>query len=228
MDGKPATFTHSEVITLFHEMGHGLHQLLTEVGELSVAGINGMEWDAVELPSQFMENFCWEWDRVQAMTAHVDTGEPLPPALWDKMLAAKHFQVGMATARQIEFGLFDMELHSRFDPECDSVHALLDRIRAEVAVNIPPAYNRFPQAFSHIFAGGYGAGYYSYKWAEVLSADAYGAFEEAPAQIQVTGERFRREVLAVGGSRPALDSFKAFRGRAPTIDALLRHSGMTS
>jgi oligopeptidase A len=228
VDSKPATFTHGEVITLFHEMGHGLHQLLTEVGELSVAGISGVEWDAVELPSQFMENFCWEWDRVQAMTAHVDTGEPLPRTLWDKMLAAKHFQSGMATARQLEFGLFDMELHSRFDAAHDSVQGVLDRVRAEVAVNIPPAYNRLPQAFSHVFAGGYAAGYYSYKWAEVLSADAYGAFEEDPAQIQVTGERFRREVLAVGGSRPAMESFKAFRGRAPTIDALLRHSGMAA
>jgi oligopeptidase A len=187
-----------------------------------------VEWDAVELPSQFMENFCWEWDRVQAMTAHVDTGEPLPRTLWDKMLAAKHFQSGMATARQLEFGLFDMELHSRFDAAHDSVQGVLDRVRAEVAVNIPPAYNRLPQAFSHVFAGGYAAGYYSYKWAEVLSADAYGAFEEDPAQIQVTGERFRREVLAVGGSRPAMESFKAFRGRAPTIDALLRHSGMAA
>ncbi|QDQ27460.1 M3 family metallopeptidase [Chitinimonas arctica] len=228
VDGKPATFSHDEVITLFHEMGHGLHLLLTEVGELGVAGLNGVEWDAVELPSQFMENFCWEWERVVAMTSHADSGEPLPRALFDKMLAAKNFQSGMATARQLEFGLFDMELHSRYAAERESVLQLLERIRDEVAVNRPPAWSRFPNLFSHIFAGGYGAGYYSYKWAEVLSADAYAAFEEAPAQIAATGQRFRREVLAVGGSRPALDSFKAFRGRAPQIDALLRHSGMSS
>ncbi|MBL8256207.1 MAG: M3 family metallopeptidase [Pseudoxanthomonas mexicana] len=226
MDGKPATFSHSDVTTLFHEMGHGLHQLLTQVGELGVAGISGVEWDAVELPSQFMENFCWEWARVQAMTAHVDTGEPLPRALFDRMVAAKNYQSGMTTVRQLEFGLFDMQLHSGFDPAADSVLALLDRVRAEVAVNFPPEFNRFPHQFSHIFAGGYGAGYYSYKWAEVLSADAYAAFEEAPAEVAGTGARFRREVLARGGSRGAAENFRAFRGRAPRIDALLRHSGM--
>jgi len=226
VDGKPATFSHDEVITLFHEMGHGLHQLLTEVGELGVAGINGVEWDAVELPSQFMENFCWEWERLLAMTQHVDSGKPLPRALYDKMLAAKNYQAGMITVRQLEFGLFDMELHSRYEAGKESVLQLLARVRDEVAVNIPPAWNRFPNLFSHIFAGGYAAGYYSYKWAEVLSADAYAAFEETPAEIRLTGERFRREVLAVGGSRPAMESFKAFRGRAPQIDALLRHSGM--
>lgn len=226
VEGKPATFSHDEVITLFHEMGHGLHQLLTEIGDLGVAGLNGVEWDAVELPSQFMENFCWEWERVVGMTAHAETGKPLPRALFDKMLAAKNFQSGMATARQLEFGLFDMELHSRYDASQESVLQLLARVRAEVAVNHPPEWNRFPHAFGHIFAGGYAAGYYSYKWAEVLSADAYAAFEEAPEQIQLTGERFRREVLAVGGSRPAMENFKAFRGRAPQIDALLRHSGM--
>lgn len=225
-DGKPATFSHSDVTTLFHEMGHGLHQLLTQVGELGVAGINGVEWDAVELPSQFMENFCWEWERVRAMTAHVETGEPLPRELFDRMVAAKNYQSGMATVRQLEFGLFDMLLHSGFDAAQDSVLALLDRVRAEVAVNIPPAFNRFPHQFSHIFAGGYGAGYYSYKWAEVLSADAYAAFEEAPAQVADTGARFRHEVLARGGSRSAAENFRAFRGRAPRIDALLRHSGM--
>jgi len=226
MDGKPATFSHNDVTTLFHEMGHGLHQLLTQVGELGVAGINGVEWDAVELPSQFMENFCWEWARVQAMTAHVDTGEPLPRALFDRMVAAKNYQSGMATVRQLEFGLFDMQLHSGFDAADDSVLALLDRVRAEVAVNVPPAFNRFPHQFSHIFAGGYGAGYYSYKWAEVLSADAYAAFEEAPAQVADTGARFRHEVLARGGSRSAAENFRAFRGRAPRIEALLRHAGM--
>jgi oligopeptidase A len=226
MDGKPSTFSHNDVTTLFHEMGHGLHQLLTQVGELGVAGINGVEWDAVELPSQFMENFCWEWDRVKAMTAHVDTGESLPRALFDKMVAAKNHQSGMATVRQLEFGLFDMQLHSGFDATGDNVLALLERVRDEVAVNIPPAFNRFPHQFSHIFAGGYGAGYYSYKWAEVLSADAYAAFEEAPAKVAETGARFRHEVLARGGSRSAAENFQAFRGRAPRIDALLRHSGM--
>ncbi|MGS1078648.1 M3 family metallopeptidase [Pseudoxanthomonas beigongshangi] len=226
-DGKPATFSHNEVTTLFHEMGHGLHQLLTQVGELAVAGINGVEWDAVELPSQFMENFCWEWERVQAMTAHVDTGAPLPRDLFERMLAAKNFQSGMATVRQLEFGLFDMLLHADgFDPAGDGVLALLEHVRDEIAVNRPPAWNRFPHQFSHIFAGGYAAGYYSYKWAEVLSADAYAAFEEAPARLAETGARFRREVLARGGSRGAAENFRAFRGREPRIDALLRHSGM--
>ncbi|WP_372016130.1 M3 family metallopeptidase [Pseudoxanthomonas sp. 10H] len=227
VDGKPATFTHNEVTTLFHEMGHGLHQLLTAIGELPVAGINGVEWDAVELPSQFMENFCWEWERVQAMTAHVDSGEPLPRALFEKMLAARNFQSGMLTVRQLEFALFDMELHSRFDPAQDSVLQLLERVRDEVAVNRAPAWHRFPHQFSHVFAGGYAAGYYSYKWAEVLSADAYAAFEEAPDAIAATGARFLAEVLSRGGSRSALENFTAFRGRAPSIDALLRHSGMS-
>ena len=227
-DGQPATFRHNEVTTLFHEMGHGLHQLLTRIGELAVAGINGVEWDAVELPSQFMENFCWEWERVQAMTAHVDTGAPLPRNLFERMLAARNFQSGMFTVRQLEFALFDMQLHSAYDPTQDSVLQLLERVRDEVAVNRPPAWSRFPHQFSHIFAGGYAAGYYSYKWAEVLSADAYAAFEEAPQQLAETGARFRSEVLARGGSRSAADNFRAFRGRAPKIDALLRHSGMNS
>ncbi|MGN0863038.1 MAG: M3 family metallopeptidase [Stenotrophomonas koreensis] len=228
VDGKPATLTHDEVTTLFHEMGHGLHQLLTRIGELGVAGINGVEWDAVELPSQFMENFCWEWSRVQAMTAHVDTGDHLPRPLFDKLLAAKNFQSGMATVRQLEFALFDMRIHHGFDPAGD-VLALLDTVRAEVAVNIPPAFNRFPHQFSHIFAGGYAAGYYSYKWAEVLSADAYAAFEEAgEEQLAVTGQRFLAEILSRGGSRPAAENFRAFRGREPNIDALLRHSGMAA
>ncbi|WP_054659933.1 M3 family metallopeptidase, partial [Stenotrophomonas pictorum] len=194
--GKPATLSHNEVTTLFHEMGHGLHQLLTQVGELGVAGINGVEWDAVELPSQFMENFCWEWEHVQAMSAHVDSGQPLPRALFEKMLAARNYQSGMFTVRQLEFALFDMQLHSGFDPADDSVLQLLERVRQAVAVNFPPAWNRFPHQFSHIFAGGYAAGYYSYKWAEVLSADAYAAFEEAPGQLADTGARFRAEVLA--------------------------------
>lgn len=225
-DGRPATFSHGEVITLFHEMGHGLHQLLTRVDALPIAGINGVEWDAVELPSQFMENFCWEWDRVRAMTAHVETGEPLPRELFDRMLAARNFQSGLQTLRQIEFALFDMQLHAGFDPAQDDVLALLERVRDEVAVNRTPAWHRFPHQFAHIFAGGYAAGYYSYKWAEVLSADAYAAFEDADDQLAETGARFRDEVLSRGGSRDAIENFRAFRGRDPDIAALLRHSGM--
>ncbi len=226
--GKPALFTHDEVITLFHEFGHGLHHLLTRVDYLGVSGINGVEWDAVELPSQFMENFCWEWDVLRPMTNHVDTGKPLPRALFDKMLAAKNFQGGMQTVRQLEFALFDLRLHHDYDPGgTKTVLDLLDEVRARVAVVTPPAYNRFPHNFSHVFAGGYAAGYYSYKWAEVLSADAYSLFEENGVLDPRTGGRFRDEILAVGGSRPALESFIAFRGREPTIDALLKHSGMT-
>ncbi|WP_300330066.1 M3 family metallopeptidase [Accumulibacter sp.] len=229
-DGKlrPATFTHDEVITLFHETGHGVHHLLTRVDDLPVAGIHGVEWDAVELPSQFMENYCWEWSVLPEMTAHVDTGEALPRALFDKMLAARNFQSGMQTLRQVEFALFDLLLHSTFDPAGErSVLDLLNEVRREVAVIVPPEWHRFPHSFSHIFAGGYAAGYYSYKWAEVLSADCYSAFEEAGSAFdRTTGERFLNEILAVGGSRPAIDSFLAFRGRAPTVDALLRRSGM--
>ncbi|MBI5750662.1 MAG: M3 family metallopeptidase [Hydrogenophilales bacterium] len=225
--GKPALFTHDEVITLFHEFGHGLHHLLTKIEDLGVSGINGVEWDAVELPSQFMENFCWEWDVVRHMTRHVDTGEALPRALYDKMLLAKNFQSGLFTMRQIEFALFDMRLHDDFDPQgAQSVLQLLDEVREQVAVIRPPAFNRFPNNFSHIFAGGYAAGYYSYKWAEVLSADAYSLFEENGVLSAEVGHRFWSEILGQGGSRPALESFVAFRGREPTIDALLRHSGM--
>jgi oligopeptidase A len=224
--GKPALLTHDDVLTLFHEFGHGLHHMLTQVDELSVSGISGVEWDAVELPSQFMENFCWEWEVLSRMTAHVDTGEPLPRALFDKMTAGKNFQSGLQTLRQVEFALFDMRLHAEPGREAD-VQQLLDEVRAEVAVLIPPPFNRFQNAFSHIFAGGYAAGYYSYKWAEVLSADAWSAFEEAGVFDAATGDRFRREILEVGGSRPAMDSFKAFRGREPKIDALLRHQGLT-
>ncbi len=223
--GKPATFTHDEVITLFHEFGHGLHHLLTQVEDLPVSGINGVEWDAVELPSQFMENFCWEWEVLEGMTRHVDTDKPLPRPLFDRMLAARHFQSGMQTVRQIEFSLFDMQLHTGF-PQEDNPLQLLERIRDEVAVLRPPAWHRFPNSFAHIFAGGYAAGYYSYKWAEVLSSDAYSLFEEKGVLDEETGAHFRKEILAVGGSRPALDSFVAFRGRKPNIDALLRHSGM--
>nr|MBL8454841.1 M3 family metallopeptidase [Zoogloeaceae bacterium] len=238
VDGKPATFSHDDVLTLFHECGHGLHHLLTQIDELAVSGIHGVEWDAVELPSQFMENFCWEWDVLSDMTAHVDTGAPLPRALFDKMIAARNFQSGMQTVRQLEFALFDLRLHHELDASAgpvasDEVIALLADVRAEVAVLVPPPWHRFQNSFSHIFAGGYAAGYYSYKWAEVLSADAFAAFEEAGAGRgslldPVTGERFWREILAVGGSRPALESFKAFRGREPSVDALLRHSGMVS
>ncbi len=229
---KPALFTHDEVITLFHETGHGLHHLLTQVEEMGVSGINGVEWDAVELPSQFMENFCWEWDVLKHMTAHVESGETLPRALFDKMLAAKNFQSGLQTLRQIEFASFDMHLHDDFDPGGDRTALdLINDIRSQVAVIIPPAYNRFPNNFSHIFAGGYAAGYYSYKWAEVLSADAYALFEdEAEGYGGVlnpeVGHRFWSEILAQGGARPALESFKAFRGREPTLDALMRHNGM--
>lgn len=227
---KPAYFTHDEVITLFHEFGHGLHHMLTGVDELGVSGIAGVEWDAVELPSQFMENFCWEWDVLQNMTQHAETGEPLPRNLYEKMIAAKNFQSGLQMLRQVEFSLFDMHVHYDFNPNGkQTVSELLAEVRHRVAVIIPPAFNRFQHSFSHIFAGGYAAGYYSYKWAEVLSADAYGAFEEAqgdPNLLAETGIAFHREILSVGGSRPAMASFTAFRGREPSIDALLRHNGM--
>jgi oligopeptidase A len=231
--GKPALFTHDEVLTLFHEFGHGLHHLLTRVDELGVSGISGVEWDAVELPSQFMENFCWEWDVLRHMTRHVDTGEALPRELFDKMVAAKNFQSGLAMLRQIEFALFDMQLHYDFDPASGrTALALLAEVRDKVAVLKPPAYNRFLNNFSHIFAGGYAAGYYSYKWAEVLSADAYSAFEETSGANGIldplTGKRFHDEILAMGGSRPAAESFRAFRGRDPSVDALLRHNGMST
>ena len=226
--GKPALLTHDDVTTLFHEFGHGLHHMLTQVNERDVSGISGVEWDAVELPSQFMENFCWEWDVLKHMTAHVDTGEPLPRALFDKMTAAKNFQSGMQTLRQVEFSLFDMLLHTQGESSKD-VMALLAEVRAEVAVIQAPPYSRPAHTFSHIFSGGYAAGYYSYKWAEVLSADAYAAFEEsavgAAANIE-TGRKYREAILEAGGSRPAMESFKAFRGREPSIDALMRHQGM--
>ena len=230
--GKPATFTHDEVLTIFHEFGHGLHQLLTRVDTAGVSGIQGVEWDAVELPSQFMENFCWEWDVLTHMTRHVDTGAPLPRALFDKMLAAKNFQSGMATVRQLEAGLFDMLLHADFDPVArtpwSSPRELLEAVRLEVAVVPRAPYDRLLMSFGHIFAGGYAAGYYSYKWAEVLSADAYSLFEETGVLSPEAGTRFRDEVLARGGSRPALESFVAFRGRPPQLDAFLRHNGMTA
>ncbi|OZI25247.1 M3 family metallopeptidase [Bordetella genomosp. 7] len=234
-DGKPALLTHDDVITLFHEAGHALHALLSEVDEPAAAAFASVEWDAIELPSQFMENFCWEWPVVQRLSAHVEHGEPLPRALFDKLLAARNFQSGMQTVRQIEFALFDMLLHDRAQgASITETLDLLQHVRSEVAVLFPPQWHRLPHSFSHLFAGGYGAGYYSYKWAEVLSADAYEAFEEA-AQAGAdgtldpdTGARFRKEILAVGGARPAAESFKAFRGREPRIDALLRHSGMAA
>lgn len=237
--GKPALLTHDDVTTLFHEFGHGLHHMLTQVNERDVSGISGVEWDAVELPSQFMENFCWEWDVLKHMTAHVDTGAPLPRALFDKMLAAKNFQSGMQTLRQVEFSLFDMLLHTSHKP-ADDLMGLLNEVRREVAVIPSPPYSRTAHTFSHIFSGGYAAGYYSYKWAEVLSADAYAAFEETATSspspsgddggkttVTVeTGRKYRQAILEAGGSRPAMESFKAFRGREPSIDALLRHQGM--
>ncbi|MDH0381831.1 M3 family metallopeptidase [Comamonas aquatica] len=229
VDGKPALLTHDDVITLFHESGHALHHMLTQVNEKDVSGINGVEWDAVELPSQFMENFCWEWDVLRHMTAHVETGEPLPRALYDKMIAAKNFQAGMGTLRQVEFALFDMLLHTEHQPDAD-YNALLQQVRAEVAVLPTTAYNRSTNTFSHIFAGGYAAGYYSYKWAEVLSADAYAAFEETQgpdgSTSQTTAQKYLHNILEMGGSRSAMDNFKTFRGREPQLDALLRHQGM--
>ena len=231
LNGQPALLTHDDVITLFHECGHGLHHMLTQVNERDVSGISGVEWDAVELPSQFMENFCWEWSVLSHMTAHVDTGKPLPRNLFDKMLAAKNFQSGLQTLRQIEFSLLDMRLHTEQQSATD-VMAILRSVRDEVAVLHPPAFNRMPHSFSHIFAGGYSAGYYSYKWAEVLSADAYAAFEETAApdgspNVE-TGRKYRTAILEAGGSRPAMASFKAFRGREPSLEALLRHQGMAS
>jgi oligopeptidase A len=230
VDGQPPLLTHDDVITLFHEFGHGLHHMLTKVNERDVSGISGVEWDAVELPSQFMENFCWEWSVLKHMTAHVTTGEALPRALFDKMVAAKNFQSGLQTLRQIEFALLDMLLHSQHNPK-DDFMPVLQKVRAEVAVIQAPEFNRMAHTFSHIFAGGYAAGYYSYKWAEVLSADAYAAFEETTlpdgSPSLETGQRYREAILEAGGSRPALASFVAFRGREPSLNALLRHQGMS-
>ena len=223
---KPALLTHDDVRTLFHEFGHGLHHMLSRIEEPAASGINGVEWDAVECPSQFMENFAWDWTVIENLTSHVQTGEKLPRSLYDKMLAAKNFQSAMAMVRQLEFGLFDMLLHTEFDPAKDSIQSLLLKVRKEVAVTQQPDYNRFPNSFSHIFAGGYAAGYYSYKWAEVLSSDAFSLFEQTGVLNSQTGKKWLDEVLAVGSSRPAMDSFIAFRGRAPKIDALLRHSGI--
>jgi len=231
---RQPTITHDDVITLFHESGHGLHHLLTQVSALGVSGINGVEWDAVELPSQFMENFCWEWEVLEKMTAHVETGKPLPRELFEKILAAKNFQNGLMTLRQVVMSLTDWRLHSSFDAKSAKGQAVLDlsrKMAADFNVIPQPEISRWINTFSHIFAGGYAAGYYSYKWAEVLSADAYSAFEEAAKLTgsvldPQTGTRYREEILEVGGSRPAAESFKAFRGREPSIDALLRHGGL--
>jgi oligopeptidase A len=227
--GIPSLLTHDDVVTLFHEFGHGLHHLLTEIDWPSAAGIAGVEWDAVELPSQFMENFCWHRGTLDLFARHWQTGEALPEDLFRRMTAARHFHAGLFLVRQLEFALFDFRLHLEYDPTRGArMLELLDAVRDEVAVVRPPAWHRFPQGFSHIFAGGYAAGYYSYLWAEVLSADAFARFEEAGVLDPDTGERFRREVLAVGGSRPALDSFVAFRGREPDPAALLRSYGLAA
>lgn len=225
---QPALFTHDEVVTLFHEFGHGLHHMLTQVDYLDIAGINGVEWDAVELPSQFMENWCWERNVLEKIAGHWQSGEALPEALYQKMQAARHFQTALATVRQLEFALFDMRLH--LDPraaEPGRLETLQQQVRDQVAVVKPPPFNRMAHSFSHIFAGGYAAGYYSYKWAEVLAADAFARFEEEGLFNPAVGAAFLKEILAVGGSRKAMESFVAFRGRKPTVDALLRHSGLS-
>ena len=228
VEGRPALFTHDEVTTLFHEFGHGLHHMLTRVDYVGVAGINGVAWDAVELPSQFMENWCWEREALDLIAGHYQSGAKIPADLYAKMIAAKNFQSGMQFVRQLEFSLFDMRLHSGYDPESGkSVQQVLDEVRSEVAVMIPPAFNRFQNGFSHIFAGGYAAGYYSYKWAEVLSADAFSKFEERGVFDRATGLEFLQNILEQGGSREPMELFVNFRGRAPKIDALLRHSGLT-
>jgi oligopeptidase A len=228
--GRPALLSHEDVLTLLHEFGHCLHHLLTRAEELGVSGLAGVEWDAVEFPSQFMENFGWEWEVLRELGAHVESGEPLPRALFERLRAAKNFQAGLAMLRQVEYALYDMRLHAEYDPAADAggagVLRLLEEVREEVAVLRPPAWNRFPASFSHIFAGGYAAGYYGYKWAEVLSADAWSVFEERGALDREAGARFRDEILAVGGSRPAAESFRAFRGRDPDPEALLRQSGL--
>ncbi|MCW8808369.1 MAG: M3 family metallopeptidase [Rhodanobacter sp.] len=231
-EGKPALLTHDDVLTLFHEFGHGLHHLLTGIALPSIGGIEGVEWDAVELPSQFMENFGWNREALDLFARHYETGEPLPDELFQRMLAARHFHAGLFLVRQLEFALFDFTLHLEFDPaEGARTLAVLERVRKQVAVLHPPAWQRFPHGFSHVFAGGYAAGYYSYLWAELLSADAFGEFEDRATETgsvidRATGERFRREVLSIGASRPALESFIAFRGRKPEPEALLRSHGL--
>jgi len=225
----PALLTHDEVTTLFHEFGHGLHHMLTQVDHLGVSGINGVEWDAVELPSQFMENWCWEKEALALMSGHYQTDEKLPDALFDKMIAAKNFQAGMIMVRQLEFSLFDFRIHRDYDPEKGGrIYEILEQVREQVAVVRPPKFNRFAHSFSHIFASGYGAGYYSYKWAEVLSSDAFSLFEEKGIFDQETGKAFLTNILEKGGSQIAMELFINFRGRKPTIDALLRHNGIAA
>ncbi|QYK09089.1 oligopeptidase A [Shewanella mangrovisoli] len=229
VDGKPALFTHDEVTTLFHEFGHGIHHMLTKIDVAGVSGINGVPWDAVELPSQFMENWCWQEEALAEISGHYETGEPLPKAMLDKMLAAKNFQSGMMMLRQLEFSLFDFRLHHEYDPAKGArIQETLDEVRRQVAVLIPPAFNRFQHGFAHIFAGGYAAGYYSYKWAEVLSADAFSRFEEEGIFNPDTGRSFLHNILEMGGSAEPMDLFKQFMGREPSIDALLRHSGIAA
>jgi len=229
IDNDPALFTHEEVLTLFHEFGHGLHHMLTTVDYPSVAGIGGVAWDAVELPSQFMENWCWEREALKLISGHFKTGEPLPDEMFEKLLAAKNFQSGMQMVRQLEFAIFDFRLHMEYDPQCGGrIYELLDEVRQQVAVVKPPAFNRFPHSFSHIFAGGYAAGYYSYKWAEVLSSDAFSMFEENGIFDRITGMKFLSAILEQGGSREPMELFVEFRGREPQIDALLRHSGIAA
>ncbi|MEH8122754.1 oligopeptidase A [Aeromonas veronii] len=229
VDGKPALFTHNEVVTLFHEFGHGIHHMLTRIDVAGVAGINGVAWDAVELPSQFLENWCWESEALAFISGHYETGEPLPVDLLEKMLTARNFQAAMQMLRQLEFALFDFRLHQEFDPANPAqLPALLDEVRSQVAVMTPPAFNRFQHSFSHIFAGGYAAGYYSYKWAEVLSADAFSRFEEEGIFNPATGQSFLKNILEKGGSKEPMELFRAFRGREPKVDALLRHSGIAA
>ncbi|WP_421248851.1 oligopeptidase A [Aeromonas jandaei] len=229
VDGKPALFTHDEVVTLFHEFGHGIHHMLTRIDVAGVAGINGVAWDAVELPSQFLENWCWESEALAFISGHYETGEPLPADLLEKMLTARNFQAAMQMLRQLEFALFDFRLHQEFDPaKPDQIPALLGEVRSQVAVMTPPAFNRFQHSFSHIFAGGYAAGYYSYKWAEVLSADAFSRFEEEGIFNSATGQSFLQNILEKGGSKEPMELFRAFRGREPKVDALLRHSGIAA
>jgi len=229
VDGKPALFTHNEVVTLFHEFGHGIHHMLTRIDVAGVAGINGVAWDAVELPSQFLENWCWESEALAFISGHHETGEPLPADLLEKMLTARNFQAAMQMLRQLEFALFDFRLHREFDPaNPEQIPALLSEVRSQVAVMTPPASNRFQHSFSHIFAGGYAAGYYSYKWAEVLSADAFSRFEEEGIFNPATGQSFLKNILEKGGSKEPMELFRAFRGREPKVDALLRHSGIAA
>jgi oligopeptidase A len=226
---EPSLLTHDDVTTLFHEFGHGLQHMLTKVDHLGVSGINGVEWDAVELPSQFMENWCWEQEALALISGHYQTGETLPDSLFDKMLAAKNFQAGMIMVRQLEFSLFDFRIHKDYDPEKGGrIYEILEQVRTQVAVIKPPKFNRFAHSFSHIFAGGYAAGYYSYKWAEVLSSDAFSLFEEKGIFNRETGKAFLTTILEKGGTEDAMDLFINFRGREPSIDALLRHNGIAA